>query len=182
MFLPHFPRHKFLFSMLTVTIRGEYRPLRLFCLKLELVALNPHWLVFGSLLITLSMQHSHLMVTDKMSMRYLICIIRIFVSCPSVPVRWIRQLEIRNPFIAIYVPLGSNSANLDYSCKVDLEPVAVALRDCRAPTIASDIVQASVVGSKTTVISSGVWRGCHLIIRNYSRRGDTNRIVEAIGR
>lgn len=120
------------------------------------------------------------MITDKISTRYLICTLHIFVSCPNVSDRWIRQLKIRNPFFTTNGPLGSNSANLDYSFKVDLQPVVVAVRDFRAPAIASSIVQTSVVRSVAAVISCGIRRSCNLVIRNYCRWRYANRIVETI--
>ena len=130
--------------------------------------------------ITYLVQPSHFMITDKISTRYLICTIHIFVCCPNVSDRWIRQLEIRNPSITPDVPLGSNSANLDYSFKVDLQPVVVAVRDFRAPAIASSIVQTSVVRSAAAVISCGIRRSIHLVIKNYGRWRHANRIVETI--
>lgn len=150
------------------------------CIDFELAALNPYLKDFESLSVTCLVQPSHFMITDKISTRYLICTVHIFVSCPNVFDTWIRQLEIRNPLITIDVPLGSNSANLDFSVKVDLQPVVVAVRDFRTPAIASSIVQTSVVRSTAAVIGCGIRRSCHLVIRNYSRRRDTNRIVKAI--
>ena len=150
------------------------------CIDFELAALNPYLKDFESLSVTCLVQPSHFMITDKISTRYLICTFHIFVSCPNVSDRWIRQLEIRNPLITTDVPLGSNSANLDFSVKVDLQPVVVAVRDFRTPAIASSIVQTSVVRSTAAVIGYGIRRSCHLVIRNYCRWRYANRIVETI--
>ena len=98
---------------------------------------------------------------------YDINVLFISVSFPSIAISRKGELKDCSPFIAIYIALSSNTANLHCRSKINLKPVVIAVGGPWAPAISSGTMQAAVI----RLVGRTVLRWCcHLIIRNCSRR------------
>lgn len=100
------------------------------------------------------------------------------VRGPAVFIWWKRQFKGFDPFIAVYVSLGINTADSKHVVKVNLEPDIVASRCQRTPAIASVTLKPGKCGLVVTRCTRGT--GGHVTIRDDVWVGHFQRVGGAI--
>ena len=100
------------------------------------------------------------------------------VRGPAVFIWWKRQFKGFDPFIAVYVSLGINTADSKHVVKVNLKPDIVASRCQRTPAIASVTLKPGKCGLVVTRCTHGT--GGHVTIRDDVWVGHFQRVGGAI--